>query len=95
MNTKLKLATLMLATGVMATGLISGTAFAQDSSTLSVEETEKSETSDLAKDDVENDAFLSESETVGLDNDPVALENPNSATTYPDGDDLDLSLIHI
>ena len=90
MNKKLKLATLMLATGVMATGLISGTAFAQDSSTLSVEETEKSETSDLAKDDVENDALASESETVGLDNDPLALERPNSTATYPDGNDLDL-----
>ena len=90
MNTKLKLATLMLATGVMATGLISGTAFAQDSSTLSVEETEKSETSDLAKEGVENDALASESETVGLDNDPLALERPNSTATYPDGNDLDL-----
>ena len=90
MNKKLKLATLMLATGVMTTGLISGTAFAQDSSTLSVEETEKSETSDLAKEGVENDALLSDSETVGLDNDPVALENPNSATTYPDGDETDI-----
>ena len=90
MNTKLKLATLMLATGVMTTEFMSGTAFAQDSSTQSVEETEKSETSDLAKEGVENDALASESETVGLDNDPLALERPNSTATYPDGNDLDL-----
>ena len=90
MNKKLKLATLMLATGVMTTEFMSGTAFAQDSSTQSVEENAKSETSDLAKEGVENDALLSDSETVGLDNDPVALENPNSATTYPDGDETDL-----
>ena len=90
MNKKLKLATLMLATGVMTTEFMSGTAFAQDSSTQSVEENAKSETSDLAKEGVENDALLSDSETVGLDNDPVALENPNSATTYPDGDETNI-----
>ena len=90
MNKKLKLATLMLATGVMTTEFMSGTAFAQDSSTQSVEENAKSETSDLAKEGVENDALHSDSETVGLDNDPVALESQNSTATYPDGNDLDL-----
>ena len=90
MNTKLKLATLMLATGVMTTEFMSGTAFAQDSSTQSVEENAKSETSDLSKEGVENDALASESETVGLDNDPLALERPNSTATYPDGDETDI-----
>ena len=73
MNKKLKLATLMLATGVMTTEFMSGTAFAQDSSTQSVEENAISETSDLAKEGVENDALLSDSETVGLTMTPSRL----------------------
>ncbi len=96
MNTKLKLTTLMLATGVMATGLISGPAFAQDSSTHSVEEKAKSEMSDTAKDAIEDndtadmldgeDLLVSDPEKFGLGDDALDLESPSSEITYPDED---------